>query len=312
MHNADNPALIFVLGPTGSGKSALAVELAQRFDGEIVNCDSLQLYRGLNIGTAKITRDEQRGIPHYLLDARDPQEVFSAGDFARESRAALATIRQHGKLPIIAGGTGFYVKALTDGLFDGPPRDHELRDRLSQREASKPGILHRYLRRLDPAAAARIHSNDVQKTIRAVEVCLRSDRPMTEQFGQSEEPLTGYRFIKLGLDPARQDLYARINLRCQKMLDRGLRAEVEGLLAQGYGPQTKALESIGYKQMLDVIAGRLTESEALADIQMQTRRYAKRQLTWFRRDPEIHWLHGFGDDPAIANQAAEILRLIKS
>lgn len=312
MHNADTPALVFVLGPTGSGKSALAVELAHRFDGEIINCDSLQLYRGLDIGTAKITAEEQRGIPHHLLDALDPEEVFSAGDFARESRKALAAIQERGKLPIIAGGTGFYVRALTDGLFDGPPRNHELRSRLNDREASKPGLLHRYLRRLDPPAAARIHSNDVQKTVRAIEVCLQSNRPMTGQFGQTEEPLTGYRFVKLGLAPDRDALYGRINLRCQKMFDRGLRVEVEGLLAQGYGPDTKALESIGYKQMLDVLAGRMTEEQALADIQMQTRRYAKRQLTWFRRDPEIHWLDGFGDDPAIAARAHEIVRLIKS
>lgn len=312
MHTADTPALVFVLGPTGSGKSALAVELAHRFDGEIINCDSLQLYRGLNIGTAKITTEEQRGIPHYLLDALDPQEVFSAGDFARESRKALAAIQERGKLPIIAGGTGFYVQALTHGLFDGPPRDHELRHRLNARETAKPGLLHRYLRRLDPAAAARIHSNDVQKTVRAIEVCLQSQQPMTEQFGQTEQPLTGYRFVKFGLAPERQALYDRINLRCQAMFDRGLRAEVEGLLAQGYGPETKALESIGYKQMLDVLAGRMTEAEALADIQMQTRRYAKRQLTWFRRDPEMHWFNGFGDDPMVADQASVILRLIKS
>lgn len=312
MHTADTPALVFVLGPTGSGKSALAVELAHRFDGEIINCDSLQLYRGLNIGTAKITPEEQRGIPHYLLDALDPQEVFSAGDFARESRKALAAIQDRGKLPIIAGGTGFYVQALTHGLFDGPGCNHELRERLNAREAAKPGILHRYLRRLDPAAASRIHANDVQKAVRALEVCLQSQQPMTGQFGQTEQPLTGYRFVKFGLAPDRAALYARINLRCQAMFERGLRAEVENLIAQGYGPETKALESIGYKQMLDVLAGRLTEDQALADIQMQTRRYAKRQLTWFRRDPELRWFSGFGDDPAVADQASEILRLIKS
>lgn len=312
MHTADTPLLVFILGPTGSGKSALAVEIAHRFDGEIINCDSLQLYRGLNIGTAKITPAEQRGIPHYLLDALDPEEVFSAGDFARESRKALAAIQTHGKLPIIAGGTGFYVRALAHGLFDGPARNHELRNRLNGRETRRPGVLHRYLRRLDPAAGARIHSNDVQKTVRAIEVCLQSTRTMTEQFGQTEEPLSGFRFIKFGLSPDRAALYARIDLRCQAMFDRGLRGEVESLVARGYGPQTKALESIGYKQMLDVIAGRMPEREALADVQMQTRRYAKRQLTWFRRDPEMHWLRGFGDDAAIANEACEILRLIKS
>ncbi len=310
MHIGDKPVLVFVLGPTGSGKSALAVSIAQHFDGEIINCDSLQLYRGLDIGTAKITAEEQRGIPHYLLDALDPEDVFSAGDFARESRKKLDEIQSRGRLPIIAGGTGFYVRALTDGLFDGPTRDEALRERLNAREAARPGLLHRYLRHLDSAAARRIHANDVQKTVRAIEVCVQSRQPMTQQFGYTEEPLTGYQFVKFGLSPEREALYARINRRCELMFERGLRAEVEGLLAKGYNAQTKALESIGYKQMLDVISGRMPEEGALADIQMQTRRYAKRQWTWFRRDPDILWLEGFGDDPEIQRQA--ISHLIKS
>lgn len=308
MAPAEAPVLAFVLGPTGSGKSALAVALAERFHGEIVNCDSIQLYRRLDIGAAKTTLEERRGIPHHLLDALDPNQVFSAGEFARQAKQILYDIRDRGRLPILAGGTGFYVRALTDGLFAGPPRDENLRQDLVRREGRRSGLLHRFLRRLDPASAHRIHPNDVQKTVRAVEVCLRSRQAMSRQFGYTEEPLTGFRFVKFGLSPHRELLYARINRRCERMLELGLRREVEALVADGYGEHSKALESIGYKQMIEVLSGRLTEAEALESIRVETRHYAKRQLTWFRRDPDIHWLSGFGDDHAIQQQAIAILQ----
>ncbi len=210
-------------------------------------------------------------------------------------------------MPILAGGTGFYVRALTHGLFEGPARDEDLRNELVRREEARPGLLHRMLRRYDPPSAVRIHPNDVQKAVRAVEVCLRSRKAMSEQFGHTEAPLTGFRFVMLGLSPDRASLYERINRRCEGMIRAGLRDEVVELVANGYGEGTKALEAIGYKQMLDLLRGRCTEAEALEAMQMQTRRYAKRQLTWFRRDPAIHWLRGFGDDPVIVEQALRLL-----
>jgi tRNA dimethylallyltransferase len=297
-----------VLGPTGSGKSGLAVTIAETFDGEIVNCDSLQIYRHMDIGTAKIAAAERRGIPHHLLDALEPNQVFSAGEFARQSKRILRDIAQRGKLAILCGGTGFYVKALLEGLFEGPARDEDLRDALLQREQRRPGILHRLLRRIDPPSATRIHGNDVQKTVRAVEVCLRSRQAMSEQFGTSEMPLEGFRYLKLGLAPERTALYERINQRCERMFSGGLREEVLQLRSLGYDEKSKALESIGYKQMLDSLAGRCSEAEALAQTQMQTRRYAKRQWTWFRRDEGIHWLAGFGDEPAVMLKALELVR----
>lgn len=298
---------MIVVGPTGSGKSRLAVTIAESCQGEVINCDSLQLYRHMDVGTAKTTIDERRGIPHHLIDALEPNQVFSAGEFARESKRVLADIRERGKVPILCGGTGFYVKALLEGLFEGPPRDVELRADFLRRESLRPGLLHRVLRRFDPPSAARIHVRDVQKLVRAVEICLRSEQPMSRLFGQTEAPLEGFRQLKLGLSPTRTQLYQRINLRCERMFWGGLQAEVEGLLARGYTSETKALESIGYRQMLDHLAGRCSETEALEATQMWTRRYAKRQLTWFRHDPEIHWLPGFGDSDAIAAAALALV-----
>jgi tRNA dimethylallyltransferase len=300
-----------VLGPTGSGKSGLAVTIAETFDGEIVNCDSLQIYRHMDIGTAKIAAAERRGIPHHLLDALEPNQVFSAGEFARQSKRILHDIQKRGKLPIVCGGTGFYLKALLDGLFEGPARDEDLRAELLTREGRRPGLLHRVLRRFDPPSAARIQPKDVQKAVRAVEVCLRSRQPMSSQLGFTESPLEGFRCLKLGLSPDRHLLYERINRRCEAMFTSGLKEEVEGLLARGYTAQSKALESIGYKQMLDHLSASCTEAEALAVTQMQTRRYAKRQWTWFRRDAEIDWLYGFGDDPSIVAAAVELVRTVR-
>ena len=315
--------LVIVLGPTGSGKSALALHLAERFSGEIVNCDSLQLYRGLDIATAKLPAAERRGIPHHLMDALNPDQVFSAGEYSRQARLALYDIRTRKKFPILAGGTGFYIQALLDGLVESPARDESTRAELTGREQRRPGFVHRLLRRLDSAAASRIHVNDVQKAVRAVEVALVSKRTLTARFGESEQPLEGFAVLKLGLAPDREALYARINDRCERMFSDGLVDEVRGVLAAGYPESAKALESIGCRQALDVLNGRCTVEEAIASTQMATRRYAKRQWTWFRRDPqanrdrrgptsnqeptlapvsvvresrEVHWLTGFGND----------------
>lgn len=299
--------LVLVLGPTGSGKSGLAIQLALAFSGEVVNCDSQQVYRLLSIGTAKVPLDERRGVPHHLIDVADPNEVFSAGEYARRAREVLEDIRERGRLPIVCGGTGFYVRGLLDGLFASPPRDEALRIELDKREQRRAGFVHRLLRRLDPVSAARIHPNDSQKAVRAVEVSLATRAPMSSLFGQSEEPLTGFRWMKLGLDPPRDQLYARTNDRCASMFQHGLIAETKALLERGYNRETKAMESIGYRQSIDVIEGRATLNEAVADMQMETRHYAKRQLTWFRRDPDMHWLQGFGDNPPIEDEAMRLV-----
>jgi len=300
--------MVLVLGPTGSGKSGLAIQLALAFNGEIVNCDSQQVYRGLNIGTAKVRDSERRGVPHHLLDVADPDEVFSAGEYARRARIVLDEIRERGHLPIVCGGTGFYVRGLLDGLFTGPQRDQSLRDELNRREQRRAGFVHRLLRRLDAASALRIHPNDVQKAVRGVEVSLAARAPMSTLLGVSEQPLDGFSWLKLGLDPLRELLYARINQRCEQMFEGGLIEETRALLQAGYKSEAKALESIGYRQSMQVIECKATVAEALAETQMETRRYAKRQLTWFRRDARMRWLRGFGDDPHIEREAMCIVR----
>lgn len=297
-----------MLGPTGSGKSDLALRIALAVGGEIVNCDSLQVYRGFNIGTAKVPVAERQGIPHHLIDVIDPSQLFTAGDYARLAEAALREIAGRGRIPVLAGGTGFYLRALLDGLFPGPSRDQTLRTRLERREASRGGSLHRILRRLDPAAAARIHPNDKNKTLRALEVRLIEGQPLSRLFERGRAPLSGFRPIKLGLDPPRELLYARLNARAAAIFERGLVDEVRHLLAAGVSPGAKPFESLGYKQALQVVEGSLTLEQALESTELQTRRYAKRQTTWFRKETGMHWLAGFGDDPRVQADALAIVQ----
>jgi tRNA dimethylallyltransferase len=299
--------LVAVLGPTGSGKSDLAVTLAQQCGGEVVNCDSLQVYRHFDIGTAKMAIAERRGIPHHLIDILNPDEVFTAGEYARRAREAIAAISARGHVPIVAGGTGFYVRALIDGLFEGPARDQPLRDRLAAREARRPGSLHRILNRLDSHAAGKIHPNDVPKVTRALEVCLLTRRPVTELFREGRDALCGYRTLKLGLMPDRDALYQRLDRRCALMFENGLVDEVRRILALGYPPAAKPFESHGYKQSLQVINGELNPKEALFYAQRNTRNYAKRQMTWFRREAGLVFLHGFGGDTSIRQTALDRL-----
>ncbi len=314
------PLVAVVLGPTASGKTALALAIARRFHGEIVNCDSVAMYREFEIGTAKPSAAERAEIPHHLVDCTDPLSDVSAGEYARQARQILREIEQRKKLPIVSGGTGLYLRALLEGLFPGPQRNgalrnEELRNQLRAR-AEKYGIerLHRILRRLDAASADRIHVNDLPKVIRAIEVCLAarktSFRTMTELWRQGRDPLRGFRILRLGLNPEREVLYARINQRAVKMFDEGLIAETEKLLSK-YGEQARPLASLGYKQAVQFLRGELDRTSALAAAQQAHRNYAKRQMTWFRREPEVHWLSGFGDDtPAQAESVAIIERKI--
>lgn len=298
--------LLVVCGPTASGKSHLALALAAQFEGEIVNCDSLQVYRGLDVGTAKTPPAERGGIPHHLFDLLAPDEIYNAGQYASDARRILAEITARGRLPVLAGGTGFYLRALLHGLADGPVRDETLRERLARREARRPGSLHRILRRLDEPTAARIHPNDLHKTIRALEICLLARRPASQVFDAGSLPLEGYRVLQLGLNPPRPELHRRIEARTAAMFGQGLLEEVRSLLAEGVPPKAKAFESIGYKEALACLRGALSPSEAAELTVIATRQYAKRQMTWFRREAGIRWLNGFGDDPEILNRARAI------
>lgn len=295
-----------IVGPTGSGKSALALRVCEEFSGEIVNCDSLQLYRGFHVGTAKTPPSERRGIPHHLLDVLDPPDGYSAGEYARIARTILGEITQRHHLPVVVGGTGFYLRALLNGLPHLPESDAAVRARLMLREERKPGSMRRLLTRLDPAAARRIHGKDAQRLMRAVEIRLLSGQ--TSPPAVDTEPLTGYRALKIGLDPKRAALYASLDERTHQMFASGLVDEVQTLLAEGNTGEEKPFEALGYRQALAFLRGEMAQERAVYLTQLETRHYAKRQWTWFRRDAEIHWLSGFGNDVPVIEQCLQMIR----
>jgi len=302
-----DPLLVVILGPTASGKTALSIAVAQKLDGEIVNCDSVALYRELEIGTAKPTREERALVPHHLFDIADPTEEITAGEYARLARQTLREIRRRGHVPVVVGGTGLYLRALLEGLFPGPQRSEELRERLRERAKERGSShLHRILSRLDSTAATIIHPNDAPKLIRAVEVCLASRQRMSELWKRGRDPLHGFRIVRIGLDPDRQALYDRINRRASRMFECGLLEETARVIAK-YGGGLRPLSSLGYKQAVQVLEGQLDGESAIAAARQGHRNYAKRQMTWFRREPDVHWLRGFGDDPAIQARAFEII-----
>ena len=297
------PLAILLLGPTGSGKTALSLALGERFQGEIVSCDSVAVYLGMEIGSAKPSKEERARLPHHLIDVTTPDAPYTAGDYARAAREAMREIAARGHMPIVTGGTGLYLRALTEGLFEGPARQDKLRDRLRASAAKRgPAHLHAVLKRLDPATAERIHPNDVPKLIRAIEVCLATQRPMSQTLeNEGRNPLTGFRLLRIGLNPPRQALYDRLNRRCAQMFSDRLIEETQGLLEK-YGP-VKALDSLGYRQALAVLAGTMSAEEGLEAAQQGHRKYAKRQLTWFRREPEVNWMDDFGDAPQTLRSA---------
>jgi len=298
------PLLVVILGPTASGKTALSLALAERFRGEIVNCDSVAMFREFEIGTAKPSAMERGRAPHHLFDCVDPSGFITAGEYARRARAMLAEISSRGHLPIVVGGTGLYLRALLEGLFPGPQRSEELRERLRELAALRGSIyLHKILSRLDATAAEKIHANDLPKLIRAIEVCLASRQKMSELWQeQGRDPLQGFRVLRLGLDPDRQELYGRINARAQAMFDGGLVEETQGLLEK-YGSAARPLGSHGYRQAVQFLDGELTRGQATLAAQQAHRNYAKRQMTWFRPEPDVRWLRGFGDDGQIQGLA---------
>ncbi len=304
---SSEPLLIVILGPTASGKTALSLALAEQFNGEIVNCDSVAMYRDVEIGTAKPSAEERARASHHLFDFVDPTSYMTAGEYARLGRQVIGDIAARGGLPIVVGGTGLYLRALLEGLFLGPQRSEELRGRLRERAAERgSAYLRGILERLDRDAAIQIHPNDTPKLIRAIEVCLASRKRMTELWQQGRDPLHGFRILRLGLNPDRRDLYERINARAQRMFDAGLVQETESLLAQ-YGGAIRPLFSLGYKQAVQLLSGAVDRAAAIAAAQQAHRNYAKRQMTWFRREPGVRWLPGFGDAPTIQCEAMRIV-----
>jgi tRNA dimethylallyltransferase len=302
------PLVVVLLGPTASGKTALSLAVAERFDGEIVSCDSVAVYRDFEIGTAKPTAAERAQVPHHCIDIVSPERDYSAGDYQRDGRLAIAEIAARGRLPIVTGGTGLYLRALLEGLFDGPRRSEPLRARLRRSAALHgAGWLSRLLGRLDAAAANRIHANDTPKLIRAIEVSLETRRPITDAWSEGAEPLAGYRILRIGLAPERAALYARIDRRAAAMFERGLVAEIERLVAK-YGGERRIFDALGYRQARQLVAGELTEAQAIEAAQRGHRNYAKRQFTWFRREPGVRWLAGFGDDAGIQQAAIEAIK----
>jgi tRNA dimethylallyltransferase len=300
--------LIAIVGPTAVGKSELALVLAERLNGEVVNYDSVQLYRGFDVGSGKLPPAARRGVVHHLLDYLDPAGVFTAGDYRREALKVLADMRGRAKVPIFAGGTGLYLRALLLGLFEGPVRSEALRARLrvlAERHGRE--ALHRMLARLDVVAAKRIQPRDTQKLIRALEVCILARQPLSALHARGRAGLEGYRVVKLGLNPPRTQLYSRINQRVESMFVEGLMEETQALLLRPDAAHIKPLCALGYRQARAVWEGKLTREEAVSATQVATRHYAKRQLTWFRREADTIWFEGFGDDPHVQNCVMEML-----
>ncbi len=300
--------LIVVAGPTASGKTALAISLAEGFGGEVLSCDSVAIYQGLDVGSAKPSSAERARVPHHGLDMLRPDQPATAGDYARLGRTVLGEIRLRGRLPIVAGGTGLYLRALLLGLAPAPPRDEALRERLRALAVRRGSdALHRLLRRVDPAAAMTIHPHDTPKLVRSLEVAILARRPQTEQWTAGREALRGFRILRIGLDPPRAALYARIHERAAAMFSLGLLEETARVRAS-YGAGVRSLGSLGYLQAGAVLDGRQGMAEAVTEAQAGHRHYAKRQLTWFRREPEMHWLRGFGNEPPCQAEARELVQ----
>jgi tRNA dimethylallyltransferase len=307
----DKPALplVAIVGPTASGKSALAVWLARRLGGEVIACDSTQLYRGFDIGTAKPSITERSGVPHHLIDALRPDENATAGGYRHMAMAVLDDLRHRKRLPIFTVGTGLYLRALLEGLAEAPQRSEELRERLRAEAAQHgPGHLHEVLKRLDAEAAERILPADEQKLIRAIEVCLLTNKPLSQIHRSGRVALQDWRAVKIGLQPARDALYQRIHERTEAMLASGWVDEVRAFLAGALPEKAKPFDFIGYREIRCVLRGEMSLEAARAAIQQATRQYAKRQLTWFRKEPGVQWLLGFGDEPETQRAALDALQ----
>lgn len=303
------PIVVAILGPTGTGKSALALSLAERFEGEIVSCDSTAIYRGFDIGTDKTPEDQRRGIPHHLIDVADPAEDYTAARYAHDAADAIRAIESRGRLPVVVGGTGFYFRALTRGLFPAPGKDAGLRTRLdaiAERRGSP--CLHRALARVDRASAERIQPMDRMRLVRALEVYILTGRPLTEHFAATRSPLGPRSFVKIGLSLPGDQLTERLRRRVGHQFSRGLLDEIRGLLALGVPETARPFGALGYRQGLELLRGARSEAATRDLIVSETRRYARRQLIWFRKEPNLVWIQGAGELPDAVTDAARLVR----
>jgi tRNA dimethylallyltransferase len=295
---------VAIVGPTATGKSALALRLAERLNGEIVSCDSTAVYRGIDIGTDKVPIAERRGIPHHLIDVVGPDETYSAARYAADASTAIREIAARDRVPILAGGTGFYYRALTRGLFPGPARDIGLRARLDRVAARRgPEALHRWLARVDPASAARIMPRDQKRLVRALEVYLLTGRPLSAHFAETTSPLAGARPVTIGVSLPRPLLRERVARRVDAQFAAGVVAEVEGLLAAGVPRSAHAFTGLVYRQVIEMLRGDRDEAATRALIVRENMRYARRQMSWFRREPGVHWIAGPGESDSAFEDA---------
>ena len=303
-----SPRLVAIVGPTATGKSALGIALAERFDGEIVSCDSTAVYRGFDIGTDKVPLDEQRGIPHHMVDVVDPTEEYSAARYAREAAAVIRGVTARGRLPILVGGTGFYYRALTRGLFEGPSRDEPLRRRL-ERVAERRGYerLHRWLAKVDPPSAARIQPADVKRVVRALEVWHLTGRPLTDHFAATASPLPEYDVTTFALQIAPEATAERVARRVDKQFEQGLLDEIRALLAAGVPEGALPFTGLVYRQALEHLRGVRDEAETRELIVRENRKYSRRQLIWFRKEPNLRWIHAAGEGDATLNEVLGVL-----
>ncbi|HEX7174101.1 MAG TPA: tRNA (adenosine(37)-N6)-dimethylallyltransferase MiaA [Pyrinomonadaceae bacterium] len=301
----DKPVIALV-GPTASGKSALGIEMALRFGGEIVNCDSVQVYREIEIATAKVPPHERRGVAHHLIDFVPPHVRFSAGEWARRAADVIREIESRGRLALLVGGTGLYLRALREPFFESPPTDERLRSRLlTLRERRGPAHLHRMLLRLDPATAARLASRDWSRVQRALEVYFQTGLPLSRQRVERPDPPEFARRIRVfALSPPRAELFRRIDERTASHFDGGLVEEVRGLLARGVPTHSSALGSHGYRRVVEHLRGERDLASAIEQTRLDVRHYAKRQMTWFRREPGVEWVEGFGDEARVEEEVA--------
>jgi tRNA dimethylallyltransferase len=305
---AGRPRLVAILGPTAAGKSALAIALARHFGGEVVACDSTAVFRGIDIGTDKVPPAEQQDIPHHLTDVAEPTEVYSAARYANDAAPVIRAISARGRLPILAGGTGLYFRALVRGLFPGPARHEALRTALDRVAAERgTGELYRWVRRLDPASAARIQPRDTKRLVRALEVALVTGVPMTAHFAETASPIADYDVIAIGVRLPAAATAARVARRVEQQFDRGVVDEVRRLLAAGVPPTAQALCGLVYRQIVEMLAGVRDEAATRELIVRENRHYARRQLIWFRKEPTLTWIDGPGETPAAMARAVELV-----
>jgi tRNA dimethylallyltransferase len=304
---------VAVVGPTATGKSALALALAQRFHGEIVACDSTAVYRGIDIGTDKLPADEQRGIPHHLVDVVEPHETYSAARYGADAAVVIRAIAARGRLPVVAGGTGFYYRALVRGLFPGPARDGALRGRLERVALRKgPEALHRWLSKVDPPSGRRIQPRDTKRLVRALEVYLLTGRPLTAHFDQTASPIADFDVLTLGVRLPREALRARVSRRVEEQFRRGVVGEVQRLLSAGVPEDAHAFSGLVYRQVVELLRGVRDEAATRELIVRENMRYARRQMMWFRKEPGVRWLDGPGESPAAIEEATRLVEAFVS